>query len=577
MFAVGGDSTTAGSFSTVDATTGADPVQVSNGLLILNATDLQSEGFGASWGVSRSWANTTAFAHSMDHAGHGWDINQHPQLIEPMGASGPVEVLTDASAAIWFQGGTGALTPWANNQQTLSYNSTSDLYTLTDLKGDQTTFYGFSNSSYSTFAGGFEGYQPASGSLISVTSHVASGDPAAGAIQQEQRQQTIGSLTTTEFLDYNYSGGLLTNVTLQRQTGSGALTTIRKAAYSYYVSGDPFGNPGDLKTASEEDASGNILSETYYRYTTNGSDLLTLEFTGPDFARLQQNQGSTGALTAGNDTVAPFATLNLSYDPSGSLTTTIPQQPYGGSTYSIAPVSSETVAGVGGTDHGGLGTYSFTYEPNVNFANSSDVAMFSPASTSSDQYNLAVNITTEELPDGLVDTYYLNYAGQTILTAEASSTGTRYAYNTYDGNGRLASTASPLAIASATYDYASGILAVTENPNTGLITSYDYGLTTTAGASAGSVAGYLRDTKVQQGSAGTPDEISSVDYKAQTVGSATIYYVADNTVYRNVSVNGSGGENYQLFQCLLQRQLRCLFFNHHSARNQRGGERIGHG
>jgi hypothetical protein len=34
---------------------GGDPVQLATGTLVLNTTDIHSSGFGAPWGVTRSW------------------------------------------------------------------------------------------------------------------------------------------------------------------------------------------------------------------------------------------------------------------------------------------------------------------------------------------------------------------------------------------------------------------------------------------------------------------------------------------------------------------------------------------
>ena len=57
--------------------------------------------------------------------------------------------------------------------------------------------------------------------------------------------------------------------------------------------------------------------------------------------------------------------------------------------------------------------------------------------------------------------------------------------------------------------------------------------TTATETTAGGAAGYLQDTKVQQGELGTPVLQSSVQYIVHSGGGATVYPVATSTVYRN--------------------------------------------
>src|SRR5205807_10157752 len=68
--------------------------------------------------------------------------------------------------------------------------------------------------------------------------------------------------------------------------------------------------------------------------------------------------------------------------------------------------------------------------------------------------------------------------------------------------------------------------------STGLINLYDYGSSTTATSwAAGNVAGYLEDSKVQQGQSGTAILVSAQQYYSQG-SSPTVYPVASQTVYR---------------------------------------------
>src|SRR5208337_3584480 len=64
--------------------------------------------------------------------------------------------------------------------------------------------------------------------------------------------------------------------------------------------------------------------------------------------------------------------------------------------------------------------------------------------------------------------------------------------------------------------------------------------TTATATTAGGVAGYQEDTKIEQGRDGTPIPQESWQYYSQTVGSITVNPVATDTVYRNT--DGTGAE-----------------------------------
>ena len=76
--------------------------------------------------------------------------------------------------------------------------------------------------------------------------------------------------------------------------------------------------------------------------------------------------------------------------------------------------------------------------------------------------------------------------------------------------------------------------------STGEIELTDYYTTTTAtSTTAGGVAGYYEDSKLEQGTSGTPILQETVQYLAHT-GASAVYPMASDTVYRNT--DGSGAE-----------------------------------
>jgi len=130
--------------------------------------------------------------------------------------------------------------------------------------------------------------------------------------------------------------GLLASATWRRGvsggSGSGAgisWETIRTSEYTYYDTAASFGTPKDLKTAIVNDASGNVIDESYYRYYTAGSGsgsgsssgsgttagLMEYAFGPEAFARLTAALG-TSIDTLTDSQVAPYADKYLEYDPS---------------------------------------------------------------------------------------------------------------------------------------------------------------------------------------------------------------------------------------------------------------------
>lgn len=61
----------------VGPSTTSNPVRSFDGLPVVSATDLQSNAFGFSWGITRSWTGTDV----ADPVGNGWSVTGLPQLI----------------------------------------------------------------------------------------------------------------------------------------------------------------------------------------------------------------------------------------------------------------------------------------------------------------------------------------------------------------------------------------------------------------------------------------------------------------------------------------------------------------
>jgi len=293
-----------------------------------------------------------------------------------------------------------------------------------------------------------------------------------------------------------------------------------------------------------------LIGTTYYRYyvPSDGSATGQLKyvFNPQSYARLAASLSTGTPLTASNTTVAPFADAYYQYDSEGR-------------------VSQQVIQGTGcSTCSGGLGTFTFSYL----------------SSGSSGGYNYWASKTTETLPDGTINYLYFNGYGQEMLSVlDDVASGRMYGtFTEYDSNGRPILVASPSAVMlppdlSTLEQYPDLLhnqppvgyvptpsLTMTDgisytstpnyqylSPDSGLITITDYYTSTTYSASstavgqvlAGGVAGYVKDTKVEQGQDGAQIETEAMDYYVMNdVANAVVYPMADDTLF---GTSGSGG------------------------------------
>jgi RHS repeat-associated protein len=494
------------------ATTG---VRYSDGTVFVAQNDLASGGFGTPWGQDRLWTNNAGYdAHSSN--GSGITDADLPYLLAAKGTN-TIVVVSGGSARYFDLVGATYQERFFGLDTLTHSGAPSNQFTLTDSRGDQLVFNDFANSLPVEERGQLKSYTDPYGNVTNVTSYTSEGLPA-----EVQRSNTTGSTTITESYLYSYlssgvNAGLLASVTLRRKVNSGSWTTVRQVVYTYYDGTTSHGNAGDLQLAQVEDGSGNVLANSYYRYYTSESGgylhALKYVFTPQSYARLAAVFATP--TTATDAQVAPYADSAFQYDSQGR-------------------VSQAVIAG-GGTTYGtgnGLGTYTYSYSSSTN-----------PAGFNSWQTK-----TTETLPDGNQNIVYTNAYGEVMLSVyhDVPSGSNWESYYQYDSSGRLILTAAPSAISGYDDTRADLLNKVNGNyqylnDNTGLLTLYDYYSSTTATSStAGGVAGYQQDTKIQQGELGTAILQNSVQYVTHTAGGVTIAPVATGTVYRNT--DGSGGE-----------------------------------
>jgi RHS repeat-associated protein len=487
-------------------------VRYDDGTVEMSTSDLSSAGFGTSWGQTRSWTNTPGYdAHSFN--GTGMVDMQMPYVLETNGDNSTIAVVSNGYTARYFDLVGSSYVPRNFDQDQFTYDSGTSEFTLTDTTANQLYFYDFSGNVPENQQGQMDRFVDPDGNLTRF--HY----DATGSLADVDRSQTTGGHTITETYAYTYgTTGLLTNVTLERQTDGGSEMIVRQVQYTYYAAGEPYDNLGDLKTATLEDQNNTPLDTDYYRYYTpddivdgQGNVIgfvhgLKYSYDYDSYARLVSAVGDPTIAT--DDQVAPYATDNFQYD-------------------AQRRVIQAVVQGSGCTAcTGGQGTYTYSYIESGN----------APG------YNSWATKTVETLPDGNQNYVYSNSHGEVMLQVYADQpTGQQWeTFYQYDSQGRTVLMANPSALSG--YDESTPDLLNRDGSghyqclydHDGLIrTTTYYDDTTATETMPGHAAGYMAGEAIEHGQLAAPIPQSSMDYFAHTSGGATIYPQADQTVYRN--------------------------------------------
>ncbi len=490
-------------------------VRYGDGVVQVATADLSSAGYGVPWGQTRSWTNGPGYA-SQSSNGNGVVDTQLPSLIQVSPTT--LAEVSNGTTAYYYDLVGGAYQPRYFDESTLTFDPTTNQYDLTDELGDVLVFSGFVGVA-SGQQGQLSSYTDPGGDVTSVT-----GRNADGQTTRVQRSAMSGGNTVTESYVYDYvssgvNAGLLQDVTLERQINNGPETVVRQVVYTYYDGSQPYGNAGDLMTAVTEDASGNPIDTSYYRYYT-AADAgsigyvhgLKYSYDTESFARLETAVGDP--FTATDAQVAPYASTYFQYD-------------------SQQRVTEAVIQGDGCSScSGGLGTYTYTYTASGN-----------PAG-----FNSWNTETTETLPDGNQNYVYTNAYGEVMLSVYHDTT-TNQSWPTfyqYDGQGRVTEMANPSAVTG--YDDSYPDLLNNQGGNyqylsndSGLITRYDYYTGNTATETdPGGVTGYQFDSQLQQGQQGTLIPQTTYQYYTHTANGSTVHPEATSTGYRYD--NGTGAE-----------------------------------
>jgi autotransporter-associated beta strand protein len=507
--------------------------RLDDGSEAVSTTDISSDGYGFSLGITRTWTNELAWTLNSGYApfGNNEMVSDLPYLID---ATTSIVQIAGGAAARYFdmQHGVGYVERFFLGDTLIANDET---YTLTDTLGDVTTFYGFGSDIDPSLSGKFKSYTDAAGHVTTAQYTLYENKDKQISAFYRLSKITRGS----EEFDFTYEAdrflkpGQVSSVQLKR---GGAL--VQEVDYTYYKDAvhDPHGNltdpdpdpndqtqgaDGDLKTATIKwnvnPAGPVIVDEDYYRY---GSGVLALAITGDGMQRWVAaklgGDSSEAKLDAANaDDLASFADVTI-----------------GGS---VVTINGEGNAGVNGTD----GTFNYSI-----------------ADTGITGINVPRYRTTETLPDNSMRTVYLNFADEVILDSQTPQQGYG-TYNTlykFDKQGRIVATAQPSAFAatptvdqlaqgdftSSTSGYAflKSVADLAASAG-GLIATNAYYTKDDAMADpAGKPQGYLKQTALRRGKDGSDVPQLTQLYAASPDGN--VHPVGTMTLYANT--DGSGAE-----------------------------------
>ena len=195
--------------------------------------------------------------------GTGWIDDSLPTLQTSADGTTVAVVRSATDIEMFDLQANGQYTPESANNNALTH--ANGLFVFMDSQGDQIQFYDFSSGTPTGRQGQMKAMTDAA-DLFTYVSAWTSG----GAIQEIRRQNAANNDAESWLYSYAANTGLLSSVQLRRPNGQGGWTLIQQVVYSYYDGTQSYGNLGDLKTASVEDAQGDVLDTDYYRYYTPG-------------------------------------------------------------------------------------------------------------------------------------------------------------------------------------------------------------------------------------------------------------------------------------------------------------------
>ncbi|HYH67626.1 MAG TPA: hypothetical protein VD866_23210, partial [Urbifossiella sp.] len=412
--------------------------------------------------------------------GANWLSDSLPYLSQCV--AGEIAMVFDLCTAYWFTEADGVYSQRFGDKQRLVFDAGISRFVFTDSDG---TVWRFTNT------GAFDSVERPNGEESEVVERTPEGLP-----QTIARSTTQDGKTTTDTIVFEYDAeGRVKRATFRRSTNPTA--GIRRVVYAYYGVGEEHGSAGDLKTVTTQAPVGTgwaDLGTSYYRYYTTGEaggfeHGLKFAFGPAAFERLKGDPQVADPFLATDAQAARYADHYYEYDADHRVTTSVTSA--------------------------GLHTFTYAYE----------------TSAHGDDYNhwkLKVTVTRQ---DGSQQVTFNNYIGQAMVTDLGSGGDHWVEYYQFDPDAHEVLHARPSAVVS--YDDDQADLGVVLRTDAGRIDLTEYYTTTTATPTTpGGVEGYLQTRWVQEGSAGTKIKLSEITYFERSTTEATVYPVAESTVFR---------------------------------------------
>ncbi len=547
-----------------------DPIHYSDGMVDYQVTDLTSINSATGLSHKLSWSNNNQLSVN-NRNGSGW-IDESLPTIQRTNGNSAITVVFSGTNTVTFKLMNSQYVPTTYVSDALINDAVNHEVIWSDIEGNQIHFYDFSSSTPAGRRGTFKSRISAGGVQSYVSSWTAS-----DAIQEVRCQNASGNDIESWLYSYlpdtDVNAGLVSGIQLCQPDGQGGWTVVQSVEYDYYDEvaydgSDPSvnkyqGNPHDLKTVSIKDQAGNVLSVNYFCYygerrptgivvpdhyvcpinSIGGSSLGRVVYHGGsdysgaypgglkyvfDDASFQRLSAAVADPFAVDANLAPYAQQYFKYDLSYRCT-------------------QHDIQATGNAASQGVGTFTYAYYDNPSLTGNA-------ANNNTWQYK-----TVETLPDGNQNIIYCNRMGEVMLKVfndiadpanPALSSQQWLSFYKYDDQGRPILEASSSAITG--YDESNGGLLVSINgnyqylaDNAGSIFTTEYYTTTTASATvAGGVAGYVYQTKVQEGELGTPILQESKSYFKKSSNGRTNVIVASDTVYRNTDGTGAATTSY---------------------------------
>ncbi len=476
------------------------PVRLSNGQIMLDETDLSTQGFVG-------WAHTRSYGNLLEGEGSGcngnlWFVVEFSSLLFGVGDLGDCILATQgANSSIWFRpDGSGGWTPMFDERSTLVHDVAGARFVLTTPEGYRYVYFDESTAISSPLRGRLESFADPYGLTVEMGYN--------SSFQMIRFAQSDGFQSNVFAYEYLPGGAGVNAGQLERVRLEVNGVPVREAVYDYFGFAESGGGPRDLKRATIREYNTTTsawvtIRRTAYRYYVAGEpggcvNGLKFELRPESYARM--TSVGLDPMTVSDAVWAEYADKYFEYDSSRRV------------------VLEKT--------RGGQETYTLSF-------------LLNPEAPDFEDYNVWNTRTVEARPNGAEFTIYTNRAGLMILSKlQDEDGGIWYEYVHYNEQGRVELQAMPSAVESVIEpDESSNVLTVVLKDHEGLVKVNTFYAATIP--ETGAVATYLEMQGVREGADGHLFVTRRLTYDTHMVNGVSIHPVATEEVYPEDGLPGN--------------------------------------